>query len=132
MIPEMFLADGGAAALTMKNEQTAQIGIGQTERMLRRRAPVRHMTPALGTCDSRIIGIAEIPIPQEFRKGVHGLGHRRGLGLPRAVQGREQRLETLPQAQGKLNRNNAAALIREIVNLFLHEMLLGGKRCWHG
>lgn len=38
----------------------------------------------------------------------------------------------LPQAQGNLNRNNVAALIREIVDLFLHELLLGGKRCRQG
>lgn len=85
MIPEMFLPNGGTAALTMKNKQTAQIGIGQTERMLRSRAPVRHMTTAPRACDGRIIGIAEIPIPQEFRKGVHGLRRRRGPGLRHTV-----------------------------------------------
>ncbi len=123
MIPEMLLTDGGAAFLAMKNEQAPEIGIGKTEGMPGFGAPVRNVMAALRTFDRRVIGIAEIPIPQKFRKGLQRLGGRGIRRFLRAAAGPEQGLETFPQGQGDLDRNDVAALIREIVDLFLHVKL---------
>ena len=61
MVAEMLLAHRGLAALAAEDQQAAQIGRGQMERMRGVVAPVGGMGAAMRTGDLGAVRITEIP-----------------------------------------------------------------------
>ncbi len=119
MILEIFMPDGCAASLAVKNEQAANIGIGKGKGTGRILAPVRRGRLALGAADRGIIGIGEVPDREKCREILQGLpffqlpgGRRNAMDKRRdLIPDIRWHCHTLQPAAGIVVVNNSAHVI---------------------
>ena len=122
----MLLAHRGLAALATEDQQTAQIGRGQMERMRGVVAPVGGMGAAMRTGDLGAVRITEIPELEQALEISHGLVVQVFRGGLHGLQGLDDgRLAMRPQGGRKLHPFQISLTVGQV-----QKMLVGHGFLW--
>lgn len=119
VVLKMLFANSAPARSAPEDQQTAEIGIGQMERMRGIFFPVFRRRTAVLARDIGRIGIGEIPVVLELLKRRQRFGTLQGIipsGYP-PLRRQNIFFDGFPQRQGQLHRRCRTRFVNNIVNM---------------